>query len=298
MRTYSPPNAHLNFRGTGIRNVLELGRHEYTSAGRHLWPHVHDSRRLEICYLARGRKAYLINEKPVVLSGGDVHVIFPGDSHSAGDIPEEAGILYYLCLSLRKNQSSFMNLRGPGARTLVSSLLNLAPRMFKGSPRLQEHLDAAIDSLQQLSTDPLAAVRACNYIEGFLLEVVSCAAHTRRRAMPPRFRQLLRNIDRHLTTPPTTGEMARSVGLSLSRFKAVFSREVGIPPADYVLRRRIDLAKERLLLDRRRSITDVALDLSFSSSQYFSTVFKRYTGMTPSEFRKRPRRPRRLRPGT
>ena len=110
--------------------------------------------------------------------------------------------------------------------------------------------------------------------------------------MPPPFRQLLRDIDGRLADPPATADMARAVGLSLSRFKAVFSREVGMPPADYVLRRRVDLAKERLLLDRRRSITNVALDLSFSSSQYFSTVFKRYTGMTPREFRKRPRRGR------
>ena len=73
-------------------------------------------------------------------------------------------------------------------------------------------------------------------------------------------------------------------GLSLSRLKARFKKETGVSPANFIMLRRIEGAKE--LLDRTdKNITDVAFELGFSSSQYFATAFKRYTGMTPKEFR-------------
>ena len=81
-------------------------------------------------------------------------------------------------------------------------------------------------------------------------------------------------------------ELARLCGLSVSRFKERFRDEVGVPPAEYLTRQKIEAAKS-LLLAGDHSITDVAMDLGFSSSQYFATAFKRYTGRTPSEYRRR-----------
>ena len=75
------------------------------------------------------------------------------------------------------------------------------------------------------------------------------------------------------------------VNLSLSRFKTRFKHEVGVAPGGYIIMRKVEKAKE-LLGDRDRSITDIAFDLGFSSSQYFATVFKKLIGLTPSEYRK------------
>jgi AraC-like DNA-binding protein len=48
-----------------------------------------------------------------------------------------------------------------------------------------------------------------------------------------------------------------------------------------------------LLRTTRRSVTDIAFDVGFSSSQYFATVFRRYTTLSPAEYRHPPRRKRR-----
>ena len=56
-------------------------------------------------------------------------------------------------------------------------------------------------------------------------------------------------------------------------------------PADYLAKRRIFHAK-RLLGDSKLSIIQVALQVGFSSSQHFSTSFRKTEGMTPSEYRK------------
>ena len=55
---------------------------------------------------------------------------------------------------------------------------------------------------------------------------------------------------------------------------------------EYGLRLKIEKANH-LLNANKRSITDIAYDLGFSSSQYFATVFKRYQSITPGEYRLR-----------
>ena len=78
--------------------------------------------------------------------------------------------------------------------------------------------------------------------------------------------------------------MAEVAGLSVSHFKARFRRETGLPPREFILREKIRLAREALGKGHG-TVTDIAFELGFSSSQYFATVFKRYTGQSPRQIR-------------
>jgi AraC-like DNA-binding protein len=103
-------------------------------------------------------------------------------------------------------------------------------------------------------------------------------------AASPLMQRVLRHIDDHLHEPVRVARLAQVARLSESRCKARFKREIGVPPAEYWLRKKIERA---MVLLKRRSVTDVAFELGFSSSQYFATVFKRYTLANPSQFRGR-----------
>lgn len=81
-----------------------------------------------------------------------------------------------------------------------------------------------------------------------------------------------------------TKEMADLVGLSHSHFRYLFSLIFRTNPSDYLLRKRIEKAKE--LLRTTKSITEISYELAFSSSQYFSNSFKKLTGMRPKQYRK------------
>ena len=85
--------------------------------------------------------------------------------------------------------------------------------------------------------------------------------------------------------------LAQVARLSESRCKARFKREIGVPPAEYWLRKKIEQA---IVLLKNRSVTEVAYELGFSSSQYFATVFKRYKLVSPSQHlvRNQPKRSR------
>lgn len=90
-----------------------------------------------------------------------------------------------------------------------------------------------------------------------------------------------RRLEEHVTV----GQMAAAAGLSPSRFHARFLAEAGQTPADWLRRSRLRRAK-RLLAATERPVTAIAFDLGFPTSQYFATVFRRYTGMTPMEWRR------------
>ena len=72
--------------------------------------------------------------------------------------------------------------------------------------------------------------------------------------------------------------------LSVSRLKTKFKEQMGITPREYINSLKVEYAKN-MLMNENYSITDVAFDLNFSSSNYFSSVFKQFTGFTPSQYR-------------
>ena len=88
----------------------------------------------------------------------------------------------------------------------------------------------------------------------------------------------------------TVDAMARRARLSLAQFHRRFAREVGMTPNQYLLRGRIAHAK-RLLLETDRTVTQIAMECGFASSQYFATVFKQYADLTPLEFRRHEQMP-------
>ena len=80
-------------------------------------------------------------------------------------------------------------------------------------------------------------------------------------------------------------DLADIAAISESHFAHVFKKETGYSPLDYINMIRIDKGK-KLLAANGKSITEIALEVGFSSPSHFSTVFTKLTGMTPAEFRK------------
>lgn len=80
-------------------------------------------------------------------------------------------------------------------------------------------------------------------------------------------------------------DIAQYVFLSTSYFTRAFKEEMGISPINYLLKTRIERAKE-LLKDSTQKISDIALSVGFSNQQRFNDIFKKYVKMTPLQYRK------------
>lgn len=73
--------------------------------------------------------------------------------------------------------------------------------------------------------------------------------------------------------------------MSSSVVKKIFREQMGCGVMDYFTRLKIDRAKE-LIREENYTFTEISEKLGFNTSQYFTSVFKRISGMTPSEYAK------------
>ena len=95
-----------------------------------------------------------------------------------------------------------------------------------------------------------------------------------------------RDMLREIHEPPlTVAQLARDAGISRSHFIRQFHALFGETPHQFRLRERFDHAKHLLVLGEH-SVTEVCLDVGFSSLGSFSSVFAARVGMPPSAYRR------------
>ncbi len=91
-------------------------------------------------------------------------------------------------------------------------------------------------------------------------------------------------IQEHLEYKLSVKEIAGRVGLSTDYFAKLFYKEMGVSVKDYVAEAKISTAANMLIYSEH-SYLDIALTLGYSSQSAFISVFKRYRGITPKEYR-------------
>lgn len=92
-------------------------------------------------------------------------------------------------------------------------------------------------------------------------------------------------VHEHFAETLSRQDIAQHVGLSEDHLTFCFRRELGTTPIAYLQRYRINQAKQ-LLKESRQTITEIASNVGFSDSGYFSRIFHRETGMSPEAFRR------------
>ena len=103
------------------------------------------------------------------------------------------------------------------------------------------------------------------------------------------FRRLVlaRDLIREDREPaPTIAQLAREVGISQFHFIRQFEAVFGLTPRQYRIQARLERAK-RLLAAGHGTVTDVCMEVGFSSLGSFSTLFTKRFGETPSSYRRR-----------
>lgn len=84
--------------------------------------------------------------------------------------------------------------------------------------------------------------------------------------------------------PLCLSQVAKAVGFCADHFARLFNRATGLTFTKYVLRMRVEKAKE-LLANRQQRVSEVAFASGFQTIPYFNRVFKRMTGLAPNAYR-------------
>ena len=102
----------------------------------------------------------------------------------------------------------------------------------------------------------------------------------------PRIRQALEYIKVNYRKELTVDDLAGECCLSPSRFIHLFKEQTGITFSNYLVQCKIEEAKN-LLGGSNMSIYNVGFHSGFMSQSYFGSIFRKYTGMTPREYRRK-----------
>jgi AraC family transcriptional regulator len=103
------------------------------------------------------------------------------------------------------------------------------------------------------------------------------------RALPAwRLRRVIEYIEAHLDQDLALAELTSVAGFSLSHFKPLFKQATGMPVHRFVLERRLERARMRLL-EGGRSMTDIAIEVGFAHPSHMARCMRRVWGLSPSQ---------------
>jgi AraC-like DNA-binding protein len=237
---------------------------------------------LEICCVARGTDEWRFSGRNLRVGPGDLSIVGPSHRVSRPGNRAPPGEVRWLTLDLESS-------RGDGGPPL-DVLDHDGPRAFRAPPPLPALFDRLLS--EHRLADPHAGWAARGALHCLLAEMLRSREAAPGGPVPVTFSEpiaaAIAVIDEHLAEPLTVAALAAGVRLSPGRFHQRFLLETGYAPADFRARRRLERAKE-LLADSGLSITDIALTLGFSTSQYFATFFRRFTGVSPRDHRRQAR---------
>jgi len=125
----------------------------------------------------------------------------------------------------------------------------------------------------------IAVYLARNYAE------VTTAKRSGSPSLPGfKLRQITDWMAENLAGEINLDRLAARAGLSKFYFNRLFKNALGVSPLHYHMNLRMDAAK-RLLRETKKSVVEIALDVGYTNPSHFAQLFKRETGLSPSDYR-------------
>lgn len=260
-----------------IPGLRLFGKQNARNALGSLVPHYHEEA-FEFTFVESGMISFYANNKDYMIYGNSVFGTAPNEVHSTNNIPIPVSTFYWIQIN-SNDPNHFFYLNSESAAQLIQDLLSLPSHVIPLQNNMPKN---ALKYAFLHCLDPDQRRICADGILIFLEQLILNARQSQRRITPTIY-QAIQYIETRLPLEEISLEkLADICALSESHFKQRFKSEVGISPRDYINRKRITLAKE--LLKDCSSITNVAMQLGFNNSNYFSSVFKKYTAISPSQY--------------
>ncbi|WP_076355872.1 MULTISPECIES: helix-turn-helix domain-containing protein [unclassified Paenibacillus] len=116
------------------------------------------------------------------------------------------------------------------------------------------------------------------------LESIPVQVLTHRSEEMQRIRIIQDYVESHLQDSLSINDLAASLHLHPNYFISYFKKHFGMPPAKYISRKRMDMAR-KLLASTSLSVKDVAERTGYPDTHYFAKCFRKETGLSPTEYR-------------
>jgi AraC-like DNA-binding protein len=247
---------------------------------------------IRVYHILDGRFEWQIHDQPFLLYPGDMAVILPGQEFGGAKGFLEVGALSWIHIQLQLPENGNMQL-GKWSRLSENETQTIGKILLLNKSVVLSRVSEASRIFLSLKNEMFHhEIGYCTRVNQLLDElfIVITRQLTRQnnpgRDFPKTFLRLEQTLRENLSHQWTVEEMAVAVGMGTTLFNEKVKSYSGFSPINYLINIRISEAI-RLLKKPELNVTDIALDTGFYSSQHFSTTFKKLTGYTPSEFRKR-----------
>lgn len=237
----------------------------------------HDDNLLFLC--AEGRGELQTSAGRIEIRSGDTVVLPQGEAHSYRASNTHAWTLYWVHFRGAASSEFIDHLLREGEHCLHTGV---EPSLVAG---FQQML-AAYTTGYNLN----AFIAASNRLRHLLAECALCRDRHRESSMEGMdLGALQRFMRERVTGNVSLGELAAFAGLTPQHFSLRYKAETGYPPLRHFVHMKIEAAC-RLLDSTRDSVKAIAAQLGYSDPLYFSRVFRRTLGLSPSQYRESLRR--------
>ncbi len=237
-----------------------------------------------VTYVARQEATWLIdNEQRLFIQAGQLALIQPHSRHQgawAVDHPNQHFWFYFQ--PSHPEASRHTPFDPEWLRDISLRLARPGHVVIHAPPRFDELCTIFLQYLQSPTEQSFLWLRSL--VAQIFLSSVEALLHAE-DSQSSELQEILRVVESRLMEWPQVGALAEFFAMEPSQFQRLFKKATGMSPWNYILRARCRQACDQLRYSRI-SITSLAHALGFSSSQHFSTVFRRLTGHTPGEFRR------------
>jgi AraC-like DNA-binding protein len=258
---------------------------------------LHCNEGIEFTYMARGKTAFEVDGESSLLRKGDLTITRPWQFHRVGKPNIGASRLIWVIIDVdvrRPNQPwqwpDWLICTPKDLQRLTDLLRHNEQPVWQADDEVARafaKLDGLLDAgnpgecqtrLTLVLNELIVALM--EMLEGQRIPLNEHLSTTRRMV-----EMFLDELPKHLAIRWTLDKMAGECGLSRSQFSSYCKQIANMTPIEFLTACRVSAAEKMLTAEPDLTITDIAYASGFSSSQYFATAFRKYTGCTPTAFR-------------
>lgn len=271
--TYSDLNPTLLFAGKNYAHETKP-------------PHCHDHTEI-ICVLS-GKEQYYINGEIFNVSTGDIIIINPGVMHSSIVPDEEDPALLFF--------TGFTNFHFRDMEPNRIYQQDGSVILHTGSQVRQDIIGLCLRMVAERYSDQVGQyfMQKTYLIQLLLLIIRQIVSQPEHPAETCRFESYhktyvvneIRNyLNAHYTEKISLDLIAKNMYLSSAYISKIFKEETGEPPINYLIKLRLEKAREQLESPQDDSVKTISNSVGYDDVYYFSKLFKKYYGMSPLNYK-------------
>ncbi len=255
---------------------------------------LHLNEGIEICYVREGRYKWIVENKTYDLYPGDCFITNPWQKHGSPEGVLDIGSLNWIIISPDKftradrlKLGKWSSLSPAECAEIADTYLNSS---LSNSFRSKE-IERVFDALEnEIFAQDIGYMSRVNGLVDELLVVTARALKKQtdiatKNIGTDQMTRLNQSLQNQLSRTWKTEELAELLNMGQTSLYNFVKRETGFSPHQYLLHLRVETA-QNYLKQGEITITDIAIECGFYSSQHFANVFKARTGFTPRDYRR------------